>query len=318
MRRVQEISAEEESMKTIAELSNVFEGLASMRIGQIKNQVLKAQGFFHDLWHIYTQLRVDESFRFGRHLDEKKLIDKELFIGVTAEGSFSGDIDQKLISWMVTQYDPNKHDIIIIGHHGVVQLTQLGVEFKKYFKLPQSDVNINAAPLIKEIQKYKGCYIYYQTYISLMVQDVKRINLSLAVQEQGKSAGKAEEIISENTYIFEPSAFAVASHLEQSMLTSMLGQVIFESKLAQYASRFRAMSAAHKKADESVEDLHMAFNRAKRGMKDERLKEIMSGLRKMRVQWAKLLTKPRESSGSLKIWWFTSSSKKSCQKLVIW
>lgn len=284
MRRLQEIGAEEESMKTIAELTNVFEGLASMRIGQIKSQVLKAQDFFHELWHIYRQLRVDESFRFGRDIDQKKLIDKELFIGITAEGSFSGDIDEKLIRWMLTKYDPAKHDIIIVGHHGVIQLTQLGIKFKKYFKLPQSDVNINASPLIKEIQKYRGCYVYYQTYVSLMIQDVKRINLSAAVQEQGKSAGKSDEIISEKNYIFEPSTFAVASHLEQSMLTSMLGQVIFESKLAQYASRFRAMSSAHKKADESVEDLHLSYNRAKRSIKDERLKEIMNGMRKARVR----------------------------------
>jgi len=284
MRRLQEVGNEEMSMKTVAELTNVFEGLASMRIAQTKNQVLKAQEFFHELWHIYMQLRVDDSFRFGRTTDPKKLIDKELFIGVTAEGSFSGDIDQKLISWMLTQYDPAKQDIIIIGHHGVIQLSQQGVKFKKYFKLPSSDTNINAAPLIREIQKYKGCYVFYQTYVSLMIQDVKRINLSVAVQAEGKTAGKVDDAISEKTYIFEPSTFQVASHLEQSMLSSMLGQVIFESKLAQYASRFRAMSSAHKKADETVEDLHLSYNRAKRGIKDERLKEIMNGIRKAGIQ----------------------------------
>jgi len=283
MRRLQEIGREEESMQTIAELTNVFEGLASMRISQIKNQVLRAQDFFQEMWHIYTQLRVDDRFRFGRVAPDHKVSPKELFIVITSEGSFSGDIDQKLIQWMLTQYDPAKHDLIVVGHHGVVQLAQQGVKFKKYFKLPQSDVNINATPLIKEIQLYKGCYVYYQTYVSLMVQDVKRIDLSAAVKEQGRSAGKAEEVISEKNYIFEPSTYEVASHLEQSMLSSMLGQVIFESKLAQYASRFRAMSSAHKKADETVEDLHWSYNRAKRSIKDERLKEIINGLRKTRM-----------------------------------
>lgn len=280
MRRIQELGREKESMQTIAELTNVFEGLASMRISQIKNQVLRAQDFFQELWHIYMQLRVDDSFRFGRADPDKKIINKDLFIVITSEGSFSGDIDQKLINWMLTQYDPAKHDIIVVGHHGVVQLAQLGVGFKKYFKMPQSDTNINATPLIKEIQNYKGCIVYYQTYVSLMVQDVKRIDLSSAVKEQGESAGKAAEVISERTYIFEPSTFAVASHLERSMLSSMLGQVIFESKLAQYASRFRAMSSAHKKADETVDELNWMYNRARRGMKDERLKEIINGLRK--------------------------------------
>ncbi len=283
MRRLQEISAERDSMQTVAELTNVFEGLASMKIAQTKNQVLKAQEFFHEIWQIYTQLRVDEGFQFGRASGGKHLIDKELFIGVTAEGSFTGDIDQKLVNWMLSHYDPDKHDIIIIGHHGVIQLTQLGIRYKKYFKLPKSDVNINTVPLIAEIQKYKGCYLYYQTYVSLMVQEVKRINLLAAVQEQGKSAAKSSEEISELNYIFEPSTYDVASHLEASMLSNMLGQVIFESKLAQHASRFRAMSSAHKKADESVDDLRLSYNRTQRGIKDERLKEIITSMRKVEV-----------------------------------
>lgn len=282
MKRISEIGKELDSMETIAELTNVFEGLASMRIAQIKNEVQRAQKFFHELWYIYLQLRVDEVFRFGRPSDEKFSSDKELFLIITSEGNFSGDIDQKLISWMLTQYDPAKHDLVIIGHHGVVQLAQLGIQFKKYFKMPQSDTNVNVAPLIREIQKYKGCYVYYQTYVSLMVQDVKRINLSQAVREQGLSAGKGEEEISEKTYIFEPSTYEVASHLEQSMLSSMLGQVIFESKLAQYASRFRAMSMANKKAVESVNDLRWSYNQTKRSVKDERLKEVINGLRKVK------------------------------------
>lgn len=279
MRRIQEIENDRQSMLTIAELTSVFEGLASMRIAQIKNSVLRAQNFFAELWHIYRQIRVDDSFRFGR-VAEKDLIKKELIIVITSEGSFSGDIDQKLINLMAQSYDPNKNDIIVVGHHGVIQLTQLGISFKKYFKMPESDNEINVDPLIREIQKYTECQIYYQTYVSLMIQDVKRIDLSNAVKAQGRAAGKSEDVINETTYIFEPSAYKVISHLEQSMLNSMLGQVIFESKLAQYASRFRAMSAAHKKADESVVDLTFAYNRSKRDVKDERLKEILNGMRK--------------------------------------
>jgi F0F1-type ATP synthase gamma subunit len=59
--------------------------------------------------------------------------------------------------------------------------------------------------------------------------------------------------------------------------------VILESKLAQYASRFRAMTAAHDKADDSYGDLNVLFFRAKRNAKDERLKELVNGLRKSSI-----------------------------------
>jgi ATP synthase F1 gamma subunit len=278
MSRVGEVAQQRLAMSTIVNLTSVFEGLASMRIAQTKNQVLQSQAFFNELWQMYSQIRIDNLFRFGRS-ESEEVIDKQLYIVVTAEGGFSGDIDQKLISWMLSQFDPAKQDIIVIGHHGALQLIQQGVSFKKYFTLPSRDRNINVQPLIREVRRYKSTSVFYQTYVSLMIQDIKRIELNQAVQERGKQAGKADEVISEATYIFEPSAFDVMAHLERTMMEIALSQVILDSKLAQYASRFRAMSMANDKADEWYHDLTVQYNRTKRRTQDERLKEIINGLR---------------------------------------
>jgi F0F1-type ATP synthase gamma subunit len=65
------------------------------------------------------------------------------------------------------------------------------------------------------------------------------------------------------------------------MLDITLSQVILDSKLAQYASRFRAMRVANERSVDSHKSLHTAYNRAKRAQSDERLKEIINGLKKM-------------------------------------
>jgi F-type H+-transporting ATPase subunit gamma len=283
MKKPQELAAEELAMNSMVELTSIFEGIASMKIAQTKNQVLKSQEFFNELWNIYTQIRVDEMFHFGRTEDSAKVSNKTLCIIITGEGGFSGDIDQKLIQLMLKTHDSSKQDIIVIGHHGAIQLAQRGVSFKKYFKLPQQDENINTWPIIKEVLQYQSTTAYYQTYVSLMVQDVKQISLSSAVAERAKNVQAGHEEISEKTYIFEPSTYDLISHLERSMLQIALSQIILESKLAQYASRFRAMSAAHNKADETYHEIHTQYNRAKRAIKDERLKEIINGLRKAKA-----------------------------------
>ncbi len=283
MKHPNDIAREEMSMATLVELTSVFEGIASMRIAQIKNQVLQSTKFFDELWHIYSQLRVDSLFSFGRDKSNENIIEKDLYIIITAEGGFSGDIDQKLIQLMLSTFDKDKNDILVIGHHGAMQLAQRGVPYKKYFKLPNKDANINVMPIIREVQQYRSTKIYYQEYISLMTQDVKRIELSSAVKERGNSSEKAEDVISEETYIFEPSTYAVAAHLERTMMQIAISQVILESKLAQYASRFRAMSASHQRADETKGELHMEYNRARRGVKDERLKEIINGIKKAKT-----------------------------------
>jgi F-type H+-transporting ATPase subunit gamma len=283
MKRPAEIEKEEESMGALVELTSVFEGIASMRIAQVKNQVLQATEFFNQLWHIYSQLHVSAIFGFGRNNADIEVIDKELYVLITAEGGFSGDIDQKLIQLMVETYDKDKNDIIVIGHHGAIQLAQRGIHYEKYFKLPTKDQNINVTPIIREVQKYARTSVFYQEYISLMSQEVKRIELSTAVSSIGQKTDKPDEVISEANYIFEPSTYDVVDHLERSMMQIALSQLILNSKLAQYASRFRAMSASHTRADEGKQDLHLQYNRAKRNIKDARLKEIINGLKKAKT-----------------------------------
>ncbi|HWT56113.1 MAG TPA: F0F1 ATP synthase subunit gamma [Candidatus Microsaccharimonas sp.] len=280
MKRPNEIALEEVSMATLVELTSAFEGIASMKIAQTKNQVLEATKFFDALWKIYSQLRVDALFSFGRDEGQTPVIQKELMIMITAEGGFSGDIDQKILKLVLENYDKNKNDIIVIGHHGAIQLSQRGIAFKKYFKLPAKDQNINVVPIVREVQQYKTASIYYAEYISLMSQEVKRIELASAVKSQGAQSDDPDEVISEETYIFEPDSFGVAAHLERSMMQISISQLILSSKLAQYASRFKAMTASHQRADESRQELHMDYNRARRAIKDERLKEIINGMKK--------------------------------------
>jgi ATP synthase F1 gamma subunit len=280
MKRPGEIAKQLSAIGTMVQLTGVFKGIASMRIAQIKDQVLQSQEFFAALWAVYSQIRVDPLFGFGRSQAGEEVSNKELFVVITAEGGFSGDIDQKLIQWMIKSYDAEKHEIIVIGHHGAVQLAQNHIAFKKYYKLPTKDENINVMPIIREVQKYKSTTVYYQTYISLMVQDVKRISLSSIVETEGKVLEKKQDFITAANYILEPSPYAVVDHLERSMMSIALSQVILESKLAQYASRFRAMSGASDRAQETFNETRLNYNRARRGLKDERLKEIINGMRK--------------------------------------
>lgn len=287
MRSPTEIGRERDMLATVAELTGAFEGIASMHIAQIKDQVLKSQVFFSELWGIYSQIRVGEKFHFGRGA-AADTNPKELIVLVTAEGSFSGDLDRQVVNAVQEIYNSKDNDILVVGTHGAAQLEQNKIAYIRSFKLPVSDHYINVMPLVAEVQKYKSTTVYYPSYISLTNQQVKSIKMSAFVAERGKDASETqsaakEGVISEGDYIFEPSTFAVVDHLERSMLVIMLGEIILESKLAQYASRFRAMNTAKDKANESYAAAVTDYNRTKRLIKDERAKEITNGLRKAQV-----------------------------------
>lgn len=285
MRQPREISIEKQTMNSIVQLTSAFEGIASAHIARIKDEVERSEVFFAELWPIYTSLRVSKEFRHGR-IEKKPVTNKELIIIVTSEGSLSGDIDIRLIERMLTKYDATKQDIVAIGHHGSTLLRQRKIEYKKSVRLPEKNDSLEIEPILELVQQYTSTRVYYQAYLSLMNQEIKNISLSAAVQERGQQAEKLEDeavYISDANYIFEPSVGAVIGHMERSMLGVALNEVILESRLAQQASRFRAMSAAHIKAKESQQDLVWQFNHANRAIKDERTREIVNTLRKRSV-----------------------------------
>ncbi len=284
MRRPQEIQQDVDTMATMVNLTSVFESLASMRISQIKKKVEQSEKFFGELWNIYSQIRLDQTFRFGRG-DQTKAEKEQLKILITADGGFSGDIDQRLIRLALEDYNKDKHDIIIVGHHGAVQLAQQGIDFKKYYKLPKQDEGINVEPITRDARGYNEVMAYYQSYKSLSVQNVKKMNIGRALADKGQASLEQimnDEVINEETHIFEPNTNEVIERIEYFMTTIIISQIILESKLAQYASRFKAMTAAHERADESLADFKMMFNRSKRAIKDTRLKEIVIGMRKVK------------------------------------
>lgn len=287
MRRPLEIKAEETSVRSVVSLTSALESLSSMQIAKTKNKVLISNQFFDEVWHIYKQIRVDVLFNFGR-TEEQKPIDKELLILITAKAGLSGDIDQRLVRRVVERYDETKNDILVIGRHGALKLNQAHIDYTYYFDLPESDY-INVDPLMDIIKKYARSRIYYQNYISLSEQAIRDVDLSEVVSSRGRVAdigALTDDFVSEKTYIFEPSSYQVAAYLESSILRLTISQFIYDSLLAQVASRFKAMSAAKERSMETAGELRTEYNRSKRNQVDTRLKESMAGLKKIRAEGA--------------------------------
>lgn len=284
MRRPLEIKAQEASVRSVVSLTSALESLSSMQIAKTKNKVLISNQFFDEVWTIYKQIRVDALFNFGRQVDETP-IDKELLILITAKGGLSGDIDQRLIRKVVEHYDETKNAVLVIGHHGALKLKQAHIDYTYYFDLPENDY-INVDPLMDIIKNYTRSRIFYQNYISLSQQEIKDVDLSEVVSSKGRVVDlstASSDLVTEKTYIFEPSSYQVAAYLENSILRLTISQFIYDSRLAQVASRFKAMSAAKERSIDTASELHTEYNRAKRNQVDTRLKESLAGLKKIRA-----------------------------------
>ncbi|HSE61423.1 MAG TPA: F0F1 ATP synthase subunit gamma [Candidatus Saccharimonadales bacterium] len=282
MRRASAIEKESVQITTVQDLTGVFESISSTQVAKVKSKVELSKQFFQLLWTRYNSIRIDPTLRItNRDLGEKGN-DKKVFVVISAEAGLSGDIDQRLIETMVQSYDPKTTDIVVLGTHGANQLTQRGIKFQRYFQVPETDKYIDVSPVIGAVQGYSQVVVYYEEYVSLGVQEIKKIDLISTMREMGEDAEDNTDIMTDQDTIFEPSIDVIADEMEQTMMTLALSQTILESTLAQAASRFNAMVLAKKRATELLLMYKLEFHRAKRGESDRRLREVMVSLKKKR------------------------------------
>lgn len=137
------------------------------------------------------------------------------------------------------------------------------------------------------IRKYARSRIFYQNYISLGQQTIEDVDLSEVVSSKGRVADLdtvGDSLVSEKTYIFEPSSFAVAAYLENSILRLTISQFIYDSRLAQVASRFGLCQPLRSDRLKRPERFMLSIIALKRNQVDTRLKESLAGLKKIRAE----------------------------------
>ena len=246
-------------------------------MAKVKHRAGLGHEFFQMIWKYYTAIRVDPKKRL---LNRPETNGRTVFILISAEAGLSGDLDVRTIDAMQKKYNPETTDIIVLGSHGANQLSQREIPYIKFFQTPESDGFINVEPIINIVKDYSRIVVYYAEYISLGQQEVRTVDLLSQIQEMGENF--EEGVITDDDTIFEPSLNEIALRMEATMMNLALSQTILQSKLAQAASRFNAMTVAEDRASELLGDYKLEFHRAKRSENDKRLREVLVGIKKKR------------------------------------
>ena len=276
MRRPNVIEKEAASIETLRDLTNVFESLASTQVAKVKTKVELSKRFFQLLWEHYSAIRIDPKKRITSRGENGN--GRKVMVLISAEGGLSGDLDQRMIENMQAEYTPADTDIVVLGSHGAGQLTQRGIPYVRFFQVPETDRYIDVTPVIQSVLPYSHISVYYEEYVSLGQQEVRKIDLISRLKSL--SEGDDEYVMTDQDTIFEPSLDEIADQMEAMMMSLALSQTILESGLAQAASRFNAMTVAEDRAGEMLGEYKMEYHRAKRAENDRRLREVPGGMKK--------------------------------------
>lgn len=271
MSRSNELLATWSQYGVAEDLTDALEGVASYRIRQVRDRVLLSKAFFRELWGIYQGLRVNKPASQQRHGQTR-----DLFIAITSSSGLAGDIDASIVGRIVTDYNPQVTDVICIGERGASLLRDRGIEPIQSYTQPDIGQPINTEPIAALLPRYRQTFIYYQTFESLTVQRVERMELLLeaqALNQADMTRLDRDNLIIASDYLFEPSEEHVVHYLEHIMLGVALTQMILESQLSQYAARFTTMIAAHERASDARREAFLQYQAARRYERDEATRE---------------------------------------------
>jgi len=279
MSQPKELAAQLHQVETLGTITTAFEGIAAARIIEIKDSVINSRGFFNEMWHIYSLLRVKQSQSEQQRILKSSKSDHKhtLLIGITSESRFSGSIDEQIVKQLAKVTDRKTTDIVLFGRHGVRLLQEYNLTPKLVVPLPDNAEKIDVSPVTDLLPHYDRKLVYYQSFVNLSTQHVKAIELQDLVQTLSDAQAKHrdEDLIYLDRYIVEPDQDTVIDYLQSIMVSIGLNQVIWESKLAQYASRFTAMAHANQRVKDLQTELKLDYLRARRQIRDTQLKETI-------------------------------------------
>ena len=252
----------------VEEVAQVFENVASIQIRQIKDRVIASREFFHELWGMYEQLRIDTKDHETLTPPKTKA---EAVVLISSDTGLSGSIDERLVETMSQQTNVRTVDIIVIGRRAEQLLLQRHMKAAKVFPLPDIAKSIRVLPLISFLSSYRKVTIYYERFISLAQQEVVAFELQESVRRLSESelTRTDTDLIYASDYIFEPSLLEVVLYLESMMQATAVTEMILESRLAQLASRYTAMGSAHSNADAAKDRLWHDYTTTLRREKDQ-------------------------------------------------
>lgn len=226
---------------------------------------------------------------FYSSLLEKREAGKTCLVIVTSDkglcGAFNGNVLRKAAE-LARESDA---EIIAIGKKGVDFFKKRGFKVIKEITgvgdYGAIDETKFLADLLKEIYEsgeYKEIYAAYTNFLSVMKQEPQVEKIlpfdSESIKKTVSLRGGAEGV---RDYVFEPSAAEVLQELLPMLLEIQVYHIILEANASEHSARMLAMKNASDNAEELIDTLTLAYNKARQGQITKELTEITAGVAAM-------------------------------------
>lgn len=259
-------------MHNLEALTSMLEQTSARTVAQLRKTILDSRPFFLEIWRIYGVLKQLTP-------PPPEVMHKRLVICIGIDWGMSGGLLNRVVAKTLETQKEQEADLLIAGKMAHSHFKR-GIETTiHYFSAPKHVTLKNIQPLYKVIAEYAHITIVYPSFESIGRQTVMVASISV-IDEIDKqqatldSQSNVTTTITPDRFIVDPSPQVLSNYLNETVIGLTFYHYFLESVLAYNAAQMIAMRNSHDNAKNEGEKLVIRYNRARREMVDQKIREL--------------------------------------------
>ncbi len=284
-----EINRRRNAVKNMTQITRAMEMVAASKMRRAQDRVTSGRPYSERLRQVLgdlasLQLDADQLQRFP--LLEQREVNRTAVILITPDRGLAGALNSNILrraAQYLRESGEQSPQVIAVGKKGrdfaartsqdlIAEFIQLGDRPSLDAVRPIAQIAINEF-LAGHVD---AVHIVYPQFINTMTQRPEVLQLLPIVRPEGDTS-KADD------FIFEPSPEAVLEQILPRYVEVNLYQAVLENIASFYSAQMVAMHNATDNAKELVQDLNLAYNKARQAKITNEVAEIAAGANAFRT-----------------------------------
>jgi F-type H+-transporting ATPase subunit gamma len=280
-----EIRTQIKSVKNTQKITRAMEMVAASKMRKAQDRMVAARPYADKMRNVINHLAFAHSEYKHPYLEEREVTDRVGFIIVSTDRGLCGGLNNNLFREVLSTLEDWK------GKGMQVDVCTIGQKAGQFFKRVGSNIvaqatHLGDTPAVEDLigtvkvmlDRYDSgeiqrLFIVYNEFVNTMTQKpaIEQL-LPLAQSEEERQHYEHHW-----DYLYEPDAQPVLEHLLVRYMESLVYQGVVENIACEQAARMVAMKAASDNAGSLIDELQLAYNKARQAAITQELSEIISG-----------------------------------------
>lgn len=265
-----EVILQIENLKSIQNITNVYQQVAAIRMRKVKDTVVQNRNFYESLSEVYLETQKSYS-----GVTSLKTNGKSVAVLITANTGLYGSVIKDVFDLFIKDHQDSASDIVVVGRLGRnwVQALKLPKPFK-YFDLPDGTDNIDVGirQIFDYVSKYSDVSVYHGIFRNITDQPAKITKVTQKLEPLAKAATQTL------SFLFEPTIEKVLESFEEQLVYSFFDQSIYESALAKFGSRMMSLDIATQNISKALGTMQLSSSKMKHRKQNKRQMDLISSI----------------------------------------